>query len=108
MTEAFFTTSAAHRRCPTRRCAAEPMLHGKADIRDKGNQQDLPRGKQIESNLIPNTWDRFALPVDWVENGKSVKLTERGKSLPMCSYPEYPKYNKGAANAVESYSCSAK
>ncbi len=69
-------------------------------------------GKQIESKPIPNTWDRFALLVDWVENGKapgkSIKLTSGDKSLPMCSYPEYPKYNKGPANAAESYSCSAK
>jgi feruloyl esterase len=69
-------------------------------------------GKQIESKPIPNTWDRFALLVDWVENGKapgkSIKLTAGDKSLPMCSYPEYPKYNKGPANAAESYSCSAK
>ncbi len=69
-------------------------------------------GKQIESKPIPNMWDRFALLVDWVENGKapgkSVKLSAGGKSLPMCSYPEYPKYNKGPADAAESYSCSAK
>jgi feruloyl esterase len=69
-------------------------------------------GKQIESKPIPNMWDRFALLVDWVENGKapgkSVKLTAGDKSLPLCSYPEYPKYNKGPVNAAESYSCSAK
>jgi feruloyl esterase len=69
-------------------------------------------GKQIESKPIPNMWDRFALLVDWVENGKapskSIKLTAGDKSLPMCSYPEYPKYNKGPATAAESYSCSSK
>ena len=69
-------------------------------------------GKQIESKPIPNSWDRFALLVDWVENGKapgkSIKVTAGDKSLPLCSYPEYPKYNKGPANAAESYSCSAK
>ena len=60
-------------------------------------------GKQIESKPIPNSWDRFALLVDWVENGKapgkSIKVTAGDKSLPMCSYPEYPKYNKGPENA---------
>ncbi len=69
-------------------------------------------GKQIESKPIPNSWDRFALLVDWVENGrapgKSIKVTAGDKSLPLCSYPEYPKYNKGPANDAESYSCSAK
>jgi feruloyl esterase len=69
-------------------------------------------GKQIESKPIPNSWDRFALLVDWVENGKapgkSIKVTAGDKSLPMCSYPEYPKYNKGPENQAESYSCSLK
>jgi len=69
-------------------------------------------GKQIESKPIPNTWDRFALLVDWVENGKapgkSIKVIAGQKSLPMCSYPEYPKYSKGPAQAAESYTCSAK
>jgi hypothetical protein len=69
-------------------------------------------GKQIESKPVPNTFDRFALLVDWVENGKapgkSVKVTAGPKSLPMCSYPEYPKYSKGPAEAAESYTCSTK
>jgi hypothetical protein len=68
-------------------------------------------GKQIESRPIPNTFDRFALLVDWVENGKApakwIKVTAGARSLPMCSYPEYPKYNNGPADAAESYTCSA-
>ncbi len=79
-------------------------------------------GKQIESKPIPNTWDRLARLVDWVENGrapgKSIKVTAGQKSLPMCSYPEYPKYsNEPNPSAVTreqsrqwvgSYACSAK
>jgi hypothetical protein len=79
-------------------------------------------GKQIESKPIPNTWDRLALLVDWVENGrapgKSIKVTAGQKSLPMCSYPEYPKYSNEPDPAavtreqsrqwVGSYACSAK
>src|SRR6185436_893387 len=69
-------------------------------------------GKQIESKPIPNTFDRFALLVDWVENGKapgkSITVTAGGRSLPMCSYPEYPKYKKGPVETAESYGCSAK
>ncbi len=69
-------------------------------------------GKQIESKPIPNTFDRFALLVDWVENGKapgkSIRVTAASRSLPMCSYPEYPKYKKGPTDAMESYGCSAK
>lgn len=69
-------------------------------------------GKPIDSKPIPNTFDRFALLVDWVENGKApgktVRVTAGAKSLPMCSYPEYPKYVKGPVEAAESYTCSAK
>jgi hypothetical protein len=69
-------------------------------------------GKQIESKPIPNTFDRFALLVDWVENGKapgkSITVTAGARSLPMCSYPEYPKYRKGPAESAESYICSVK
>jgi pimeloyl-ACP methyl ester carboxylesterase len=69
-------------------------------------------GKQIESKPIPNTFDRFARLVDWVENGKapgkSITVTAGARSLPMCSYPEYPKYKKGPAESAESYACSAK
>ena len=69
-------------------------------------------GKQIESKPIPNTFDRFALLVDWVENGKapgkSIRVTAGDKSLPMCSYPEYPEVQQGSGEAAESYSCSSK
>jgi pimeloyl-ACP methyl ester carboxylesterase len=69
-------------------------------------------GKQIQSKPIPNSFDRFKLLVDWVENGKapgkSIVVTAGDRSLPMCSYPEYPKYVKGPAEAAASYQCSAK
>jgi feruloyl esterase len=69
-------------------------------------------GKQIESKPIPNSFDRVAMLVDWVEKGtapgKSYKVTAGDRSLPMCSYPEYPKYVSGLANAAESYTCSAR
>ncbi len=69
-------------------------------------------GKRLESKPIPNTFDRLALLTDWVEKGtapgKSVKVTAGERSLPMCSYPEYPKYSKGPVNAAESYQCSAR
>jgi feruloyl esterase len=69
-------------------------------------------GKTIESRPIPNTFDRFALLVDWVENGrapgKSIQVAAGEKSLPMCSYPEYPKYSKGPVEKAESYRCNAR
>lgn len=69
-------------------------------------------GKTIESKPIPNTFDRVAMLTEWVEKGiapgKSVKVTGGEKSLPMCSYPEYPKYTNGPASAAESYTCSSR
>ena len=69
-------------------------------------------GKNLEAKPIPNTFDRLALLTDWVEKGvalgKSIKVTAGDRSLPMCSYPEYPKYAKGPAEAAESWQCSAR
>jgi feruloyl esterase len=52
------------------------------------------------------------LLVDWVEKGvapgKSVVVTGGGRSLPMCSYPDYPKYNTGPVDAAQSYECSVR
>jgi feruloyl esterase len=69
-------------------------------------------GKTIPARPVPNTFDRVALLMDWVEKGtapgKSIKVTAGDRSFPMCSYPEYPKYNKGQVDAADSYSCSAR
>ena len=69
-------------------------------------------GKPQEARQLPSSFDRVALLVDWVEKGvapgKSIVVTGGGRSLPMCSYPEYPKYNKGPVNAAESYECSVR
>jgi feruloyl esterase len=69
-------------------------------------------GKEIASQPIPNVYDRLGLIVDWVENGKapgkSVTVTAGDRSMPMCSYPEYPKYVGGPAGAASSYACAEK
>jgi pimeloyl-ACP methyl ester carboxylesterase len=69
-------------------------------------------GKKLEAKPIPNTFDRLSLLTEWVEKGtapgKSIKVTAGERSLPMCSYPEYPKYSKGPAEAAESWECSAR
>ena len=69
-------------------------------------------GKAIAARPIPNTFDRVLLLTDWVEKGvapgKSIKVTAGDRSLPMCSYPEFPKYSKGQVDAADSYSCSAR
>ena len=48
--------------------------------------------------------------MDWVENGKapdkSVTARAGERSMPICSYPEYPKYVGGPAGVASAYSCS--
>jgi pimeloyl-ACP methyl ester carboxylesterase len=69
-------------------------------------------GNPQQARQLPSTFDRVTLLVDWVEKGvapgKTIVVTGGGRSLPMCSYPEYPKYNKGSADAAESYECSVR
>lgn len=69
-------------------------------------------GKERAVQQIPSTYNRLGLIVDWVENGKapgkSVPVTAGERSLPMCSYPEYPKYSNGPAGSESSYTCVAK
>jgi hypothetical protein len=68
-------------------------------------------GKSIRALAIPNTFSRFALLTDWVEKKaappKSVTVTAGDRSLPMCSYPAYPKYTSGPADKADSYTCTA-
>ena len=66
-------------------------------------------GRTIPSAPIPNRYDQLALLFDWVENnvapGMSVTLTAGEKSLPLCSYPTYPRYRGGAPASASSYRC---
>ena len=68
-------------------------------------------GKAIQSQQIPSAYNRFGLLTDWVENskapGKQVTVTAGERSLPMCSYPAYPKYVGGPTSEAASYACSA-
>jgi feruloyl esterase len=69
-------------------------------------------GKSIAPQPIPNIYDRFDVITDWVENkkapGMSVMVKAGERSLPMCSYPSYPKYVNGPAEDSGSYTCSTK
>jgi feruloyl esterase len=68
-------------------------------------------GRPIPSAPLPSAFDRIAMLLDWVERGvapvKSPIVTAGERSLPMCSYPEYPRYNEGPADAAASYACTA-
>ncbi|MCU1329421.1 MAG: Tannase and feruloyl esterase [Bryobacterales bacterium] len=70
------------------------------------------RGERIETAAIPNTYDRLGLLTDWVEKkvgpGRQIPVAAGARTLPMCSYPEYPKYLKGPATEAASYTCAAK
>ena len=67
-------------------------------------------GRTIPSQPIPNRFDQVGLLIDWVENntapGKSVTVTAGEKSLPLCSYPTYPRYRSGAPTSSASYECA--
>ena len=75
-----------------------------------GNSYDVNGGQHIDTNPIPNTYDRLALLMDWVEKitarPKQVTVSSDARSLPLCSYPEFPKYVKGPATDAASYSCA--
>jgi hypothetical protein len=67
-------------------------------------------GKTIPSLPIPNRYDQLGLLFDWVENkvapGMAVTVTADDRSLPLCSYPSYPRYRRGPAGSASSYECS--
>jgi feruloyl esterase len=66
-------------------------------------------GKTIPATPIPNRFDQTQLLFDWVEKSTvpptSAVVTAGNRSLPLCSYPAYPKYVGGAAENASSYRC---
>jgi hypothetical protein len=68
-------------------------------------------GKSIPAKPIPNTFSRLGVLLDWVEKNTpppmSITVTGGNRSLPMCSYPAYPKYVDGPADTATSYVCAA-
>lgn len=67
-------------------------------------------GKSIPTAPIPSTFSRLNLLMDWVEKRvvppMSVTVTGKNRSLPMCSYPMYPKYGSGSIDEATSYVCA--
>jgi feruloyl esterase len=66
--------------------------------------------KAVASAPIPNRYDQVGLLFAWVENnvapGMSVTVTAAEKSLPLCSYPTYPRYKGGSPGSASSYECA--
>jgi hypothetical protein len=69
-------------------------------------------GKSIPTAPIPNKFSRLNLLIDWIERKAeppmSVTVTGVNRSLPMCSYPMYPKYMSGPVDAAASYACTVR
>lgn len=68
-------------------------------------------GKIIPASEIPASFDNLGLLRNWVENGVAPNKAEivtgsNGRSRPMCSYPQYPKYLRGDPLLASSYSCT--
>lgn len=68
-------------------------------------------GQPVERFQIPNQYDKRAALIAWVERneapGKTLQVTAGDRSLPMCSYPEYPQYVSGSPASAASYRCAA-
>jgi feruloyl esterase len=77
-----------------------------------GNSASIDgNGAAMQPTAIASSIDRFALLREWVENdqapGKSEVVSSAASSRPMCSYPTYPRYAGGPADAASSYVCEA-
>lgn len=72
----------------------------------RGNNYSVDgEGRTIPVGPIPSVFDRVQLLIDWVERGitpgKSVIVTAGDKSMPMCSYPAFPRYAGGSFSCAE-------
>jgi feruloyl esterase len=66
-------------------------------------------GRPVTPEPIPSAFDRLTLLTDWVERqvapGRSIVGTAGGRTLPICSYPEYPRYVSGPPESAASFRC---
>ncbi len=60
---------------------------------------------------VPNQYDKRNILFAWVEKNeapaKTLVVTSGNRSLPLCSYPNYPKYIGGPTNEASSYESTA-
>ena len=68
-------------------------------------------GESVSQFSIPNQFNRNALLFAWVERneapGKTVIATSGSRTLPLCSYPNYPRYKGGPPESADSYESTA-
>ncbi|MEO8136609.1 MAG: tannase/feruloyl esterase family alpha/beta hydrolase [Betaproteobacteria bacterium] len=68
-------------------------------------------GRPVARSPLPTAFERFAYLVDWVERGVSpattLTLTGADRTMPLCSYPSFPKYIGGSAAEASSYQCTS-
>jgi hypothetical protein len=69
------------------------------------------QGRPVERSPLPTSFERFAHLVDWVERGvppgSALTLTGGGRTMPLCSYPSFPKYVGGITAEASSYRCAS-
>jgi feruloyl esterase len=67
-------------------------------------------GQAVAPVPIPNRYDQVSLLFDWVEKKvtppMSAVVSAGARSLPLCSYPTYPRYVKGPPESAQSYRCA--
>jgi Tannase and feruloyl esterase len=67
-------------------------------------------GQAVQRATLPSAYERFAVLVDWVERrtapAMSLTVTGGGRSMPLCSYPSYPRYTTGPTSSAASYICA--
>jgi pimeloyl-ACP methyl ester carboxylesterase len=67
-------------------------------------------GREVPRFQIPNQYDKRGALIAWVEQnqapGKTLLVKAGDRSLPLCSYPDYPKYISGPTESATSYACA--
>jgi feruloyl esterase len=76
-----------------------------------GRSADLNgAGESIPVTQIPSQYDKRGLLMAWVERNEvldpNLVVTAGDRSLPLCSYPTYPRYVEGAVDSAASYVCA--
>jgi feruloyl esterase len=67
-------------------------------------------GEAVAASALASTFDRISMLTDWVENNRAPDKTALvfggTRTLPLCSYPMYPRYKAGPLTSASSYTCT--